>query len=106
MLYGIDADLERTREHRREHLRRVAEVANLMLDAGIILLVTAAELTREDLELIGIMVDPELIETVWVGADVTTDLASDLQVAPGDATEGAGRAEEFLRRRGVIPEDG
>ena len=33
-------------------MRRLGEVANLMLDAGIILIVAAAELTQEDLEVI------------------------------------------------------
>ena len=41
----------RSRENRHEHVRRLAEVANLMLDAGIILIVSAQELTQEDLEL-------------------------------------------------------
>ena len=34
-LYGVDADIARTAENRREHIRRLAEVANLMLDAGM-----------------------------------------------------------------------
>ena len=55
------------RENRSEHLRRLGEVANLMLDAGVILIVTAAELTQDDLELIKTTVDPDRIETVWVG---------------------------------------
>ena len=44
VLYGVDADIERKPENRQEHIRRLGEVANLMLDAGIILIVTAAEL--------------------------------------------------------------
>jgi bifunctional enzyme CysN/CysC len=103
VLYGVDADLDRTREHRREHLRRVAEVANLMLDAGVILLVTAAELTRQEIELFGIMVDPEQIETVWVGPHVTTDIAFDLQIPAGSTAEGASLVVDLLRRRGIIP---
>ena len=103
VLYGVDADLDRTREHRQEHLRRVAEVANLMLDAGVILLVTAAELTRQELELFGIMVDPELIETVWVGPHVTTDIGFDLQIPAGTTAEGASLVEDLLRRQGIIP---
>jgi len=47
---GAD-DIARTREIRREHVRRLAEVANLMLDAGMLLIVSAQELTQEDLEL-------------------------------------------------------
>jgi bifunctional enzyme CysN/CysC len=102
VLYGVDADLERTREHRREHLRRMAEVANLMLDAGVILLVTASELTQEDLDLIRITVEPEQILTVWLGSRITTDIGFDLQLA-GDLAAGVGEAERLLEDRGIIP---
>src|SRR5919112_288173 len=50
VLYGVDADIERKQANRLEHMRRLAEVANIMLDAGIILVVAAAELTQDDLE--------------------------------------------------------
>lgn len=103
VLYGVDADLDRTREHRREHLRRVAEVANLMLDAGVILLVTASELTRQELELFGIMVDSEQIQTIWVGPHITTDIGFDLQIPAGTTAEAASRVEDLLRRQGIIP---
>ena len=63
VLYGVDADIERKPENRLEHMRRLAEVANLMLDAGIILVVAAAELTQEDLEVIKTAVQPDWIET-------------------------------------------
>ena len=67
VLYGVDADIERKHENRLEHLRRLAEVANLMLDAGVILIVAAPGLTQEDLELIKTGVDPDRIEVIWVG---------------------------------------
>ena len=66
--------LRRRRRHRAQAGEPIAstcaawaEVANLMLDAGAILIVTAAELTQEDLEVIKTAVDPDRIETVWVG---------------------------------------
>ncbi len=64
VLYGVDADIERKPENRLEHMRRLAEVANLMLDAGIILVVAAAELTQDDLEIIKTAVQPDWIETI------------------------------------------
>ena len=67
VLYGVDADIERKQENRLEHMRRLAEVANLMLDAGIILVVAAAELTQDDLEVIKTAVQPDWIETIWAG---------------------------------------
>ena len=80
VLYGVDADIARDRENRHEHIRRLAEVANLMLDAGMILIVTAIELTQEDLELIKTTVAQDRIETIWFGDDITTDIAHDLVV--------------------------
>ncbi len=93
VLYGVDADIERKQENRLEHMRRLAEVANLMLDAGIILVVAAAELTQDDLEVIKTAVQPDWIETVWAGDTITTDLACDLQLPGGAVPGGGGPAE-------------
>jgi bifunctional enzyme CysN/CysC len=103
VLYGVDADLDRGGEQRSEHLRRLAEVANIILDAGMILVVTAHELTQEDLELVRTAVDPDRIETVWVGDTVTTDLACDLVIAPDENTvESLDRIKRLLQDSGVI----
>jgi bifunctional enzyme CysN/CysC len=102
VLYGVDADIGRKQENRLEHMRRLAEIANLMLDAGIILVVAAAELTQEDLEVIKTAVQPDLIETVWAGDTITTDLACDLHL-PGEAIpESVDRLKAHLQDKGVI----
>ena len=81
LLYGVDADIKNgDNGHKEEHLRRLAEVSHLMLDAGAILVVTAVELTQSDLELIKTTVNPQQIETVWLGDRVTTDLEFDLHI--------------------------
>lgn len=103
VLYGVDADIERTRDNRLQHMRRLAEVANVMLDAGMILIVSAAELTQDDLELIKTAVDPDRIETVWVGDRITTDIAADLRIdldEPGD--DATDRILHLLQDKGVI----
>ena len=103
VLYGVDADITRSTENRQEHVRRLAEVANLMLDAGMILIVTAIELTQDDLELIKTSVDPDRIETVWVGERVTTDLTCDLLLTePEDVNEGVERIKLLLQDKGII----
>jgi bifunctional enzyme CysN/CysC len=103
VLYGVDADIERKSENRSEHLRRLGEVANLMLDAGAILIVTAADLSQEDLEVIKTSVDPDRIETVWVGDTVTTDIACDLILADEEAEEeGVERIKRLLQDKGVL----
>jgi bifunctional enzyme CysN/CysC len=102
VLYGVDADLDR-RENRAEHMRRLAEVANIMLDAGVILLVSAAELTAEDLDLICASVEPERIATVWMGDRHATDLRADLVLdAGGDLAESVEHLRTLLQKAGVI----
>ena len=103
VLYGVDADIGRQRENRLEHMRRLAEVANIMLDAGMILIVTAAELTTDDLEVIRAAVEPERIETIWVGDRMTTDLECNLYVSDGEGrTEALERIETRLKDLGVV----
>jgi bifunctional enzyme CysN/CysC len=102
VLYGVDADIERKQENRLEHMRRLGEVANLMLDAGIILVVAAAELTQDDLEVIKTAVQPDWIETVWAGDTITTDLACDLHLPGGAIPEAVDRLKAHLQDKGVI----
>jgi bifunctional enzyme CysN/CysC len=102
VLYGVDADIERKQENRLEHMRRLAEVANLMLDAGIILVVAAAELTQDDLEVIKTAVQPDWIETIWAGDSVTTDLSVDLHLPGGAVPEAVDRLKAHLQDKGII----
>jgi bifunctional enzyme CysN/CysC len=102
VLYGVDADIERKPENRLEHMRRLAEIANLMLDAGIILVVAAAELTQDDLEVIKTAVQPDWIETIWAGDTITTDLAVDLQLPGGAVPEAVDRLKAHLQDKGII----
>jgi bifunctional enzyme CysN/CysC len=102
VLYGVDADIARKPENRLEHMRRLAEVANLMLDAGMILIVAAAELTQDDLEVIKTAVQPDWIETIWAGDTITTDLAVDLQLPGGAVPEAVDRLKAHLQDKGII----
>jgi bifunctional enzyme CysN/CysC len=103
VLYGVDADIDRTTANRAEHLRRLSEVANILLDAGVILIVSAARLTQEDLDLVKTTVQPDRIETVWIGDHVTTDLDCDLHLPEGEAPdEAVPRIKGLLRDKGII----
>jgi bifunctional enzyme CysN/CysC len=103
VLYGIDADIKGTGNKREEHIRRLSEVANLLLDAGVIVVATAIELTGDDLEIIKTVVDPERIEVVWTGEPVTTDIPHDLIIPdPGNVEEAVGLMKNMLQERGVI----
>ena len=86
VIHGVDADLtpHGSIEVQREHVRRLAEVANLLLDAGLILILTAVEFTQDDLQIMRTILDAKAIETVWIGDEVTTDLQFDLKVEDRD----------------------
>ncbi|MBM4310218.1 MAG: adenylyl-sulfate kinase [Deltaproteobacteria bacterium] len=104
VLYGIDADIKgRDGNQHQEHMRRLSEVANILLDAGIILLLTAVELTQDDLEIMKTTVSPEKIETVWVGENVTTDIAYDLQLTQHEnVEESVDILKAYLQDKGII----
>jgi len=104
VLYGVDADIKGKSDYHREHLRRLAEVAHLLLDAGLILIVTAIELTQEDLELIKTTIHTDKIETVWVGEKVTTDISYDLGILSMEDHETAiQKIMTMLHEKGVLP---
>jgi len=103
VLYGVDADIARGQEQHQEHLRRLAEIANILLDAGMILIVSAAELTQDDLEVLKTSLPPELICTVWLGDRVTTDLACDFVLTEAEReSRGPDALKTLLEDQGVI----
>ena len=104
VVYGVDSDIARgERDIRKEHIRRLGEVANLMLDAGIILIVSAQELAQDELDLIRTTVDPDRIETVWVGDTTNADLDCDLTLVERDGDEeNVARIRTLLVEKGVL----
>jgi bifunctional enzyme CysN/CysC len=103
LLYGVDADLERQDEHRAEHVRRFSEVANILLDAGLIVIATAIGLTQHEVDLIATTVGAGRVSSAWIGDQVTTNLHADLVVTETEAAEeGVSRLKELLQEKGVI----
>lgn len=104
LLYGVDADIKASvKNDKKEHFRRLAEVANIMLDAGVILVVSVIELTREDQQQLQLVFSHERINTVWLGKEVTTDIDIDLhipEVLSQDKT--VVKIKEFLQNKGII----
>jgi len=70
-LYSVDSDIQ------NGHIHRFAEVANLMLDAGMILIITASSLKEADLRIIKMTISMD-IQTIWVGSQITTDINADI----------------------------
>lgn len=113
VLYGVDADIKggftdnrifKQREaDNREHLRRLAEVANLMLESGMMLIVTAIELTKQNMEIITATVNTKNIMTIWVGKNITTDIDYDIYL-PEYASEeqAAAKIKVHLQEKGII----
>ena len=75
-------------------------MANILLDAGCLLIITAIELTQDDLEIVKAVVNPERIEVVWVGEEVTTDIATDLVISqPGNVAEAVDSIKTLCRTK-------
>ena len=105
LLYGVNADLKRHDAPGgwREHVRRFAEVANLFIDAGVILIVTAIELNQEDLDVLKTVVGEDKIQVVWVGDKVTTDISHDIHVqSREEINEGVVKVKHLLQDRGIV----
>lgn len=101
-LYGVGADTKKASvQDHTEQIRRFAEVANLMLDAGMILVVTATDLTKSDYKILKTVVEGEF-EIVWVGNEMTTDISPDLQLADKDYEKSISRIKNMLKDTGAI----
>ena len=105
IVYGLDADIREKGkiEMRSEHLRRVAEVGHILLDAGIILILTAIELNQDELELIKTHVNPDFIETVWIGDQITTDISPDIHIPSEiDMERDVSKIKSYLQNNNII----
>jgi bifunctional enzyme CysN/CysC len=103
ILYGLDADIEGREDIGQEHIRRLAELANIMLDAGMIIIVSAADLSQKDLGLIRALVGYDNVRTIWYGTDITTDIEYDLHLPEEEDLGGAvERIKELMCAWGVL----
>ena len=103
ILYGLDADIEGREDIGQEHIRRLAELANIMLDAGLLLVVSAANLSQQDLGLIKALIGADNVKTVWFGSEVSTDIEYDLHLPESDDIDtGVEQIKELLYVNHVI----
>jgi len=111
VLYGVDSDIKNIysnakQENREEHIRRLAEVSNILLETGAILIVTATMLTQDDMELIRTVVSPDSendIITYWLGKDIDTDIKADMVISDfEDALRTALVIKDDLKNRNII----
>lgn len=101
LLRGLDVDLDK--QARREHVRRMAEVAHLLMDAGLIVLATASNLTDEELKLFQEVTLRESILIVNVGQNDFVEGLVDLQLPnPKTLDENADTVLKLLEASGVF----
>lgn len=67
---GLNSDLSFSPEDRRENIRRIAEVANLMMDAGLVVLASFISPYREDRENVKRIVGYENFVEVFINTPV------------------------------------
>jgi bifunctional enzyme CysN/CysC len=108
LLYGIDADIKNGASDpddvEVEYFRRLAEVANLMLNAGLILVVSARDLRKEDLLVLETVLAERFgrIYTVWAGDIITTNLVPTLHLNAEECQHADQSIKTFLQNEGVL----
>jgi bifunctional enzyme CysN/CysC len=103
VLYGLDADIKGNNNHREEHLRRLSEIANLFIDAGLILIITAINLSDRDLEIFKTSIIDEKIKVVWSNDNPPYDISYDIKI-PGiiNIKDSVMKIKNFLLENGII----
>ncbi len=104
LLSGIDTDLKnKLQNSMQKHFHRLAEVANIMLDAGVIMIVSFVELQRADQLQMQLDFNHESFITVWLGDKITTDAEVDLHLRlPFTSDRAAATIKEYLQAKGII----
>lgn len=103
-LYGVGADTKSGgEEDHKEQIRRFAEVANLMLDAGMILIVTATRLTESDRKIMKAVIQKEM-DIFWIGDEVSTDIKMDMRLKDSefDYEKNIRKIRTLLKDKGIL----
>ncbi len=103
LLRGLDADLERHKAARHEHVRRLGEVSHLMMDAGLLVLATASNLNDDELRLLQEVTSRDMILIVNVGANDFRQGIVDLNLDPAKSIqENVGQVLSLMKASGVF----
>ncbi len=105
ILYGVDADIRQSEGIRREHIRRLAEVAHVLLQSGFLLIVTAIGLTEEEMSIFRTVVEMERVLTMWIGPRKGADLEVDWPIENMNDTQAVVNSViAELKARGILEE--
>jgi len=106
LLYGMDADIKRREiefDRNVEHLRRLAETGNMFLDAGMILIMTASEVGKDELHLLSEIIGEEKLLNVFIGAENERAEHIDVFLEKEETTQQfIGEIKQELKQRGFI----
>ncbi len=103
LLRGLDADIENHKKARREHVRRMGEVAHILMDAGLIVFATASNLNDEELRLLQEVADRASIFIVNVGKNEFRDGSVDLNLSEkNSAAKNAKAVLAFLDEHKIL----
>lgn len=102
VVHGVDADIAGVGGTRPEHLRRLGEVANILLDAGLIVVAAAANLMAHEIDALRTAIGEDRLHTVWIGEARETNEATDLQLPADESPERFERISALLQRHGTI----
>jgi len=105
LLYGIGADIRGIGEDvRPEHIRRLAEIGNMMMHVGLILVVSAQEISENDVRVLKTSLNGrgDRLITIWAGNTITTDLAPDLKFLENEIHGADEEITKYLKENGFI----
>jgi len=105
VLYGVDADIVDSKNEgvKDEHIRRLAEISNIMLDFGSILIVTAVVLTNYELNIIKTSVGYENVMVFWIGDDIPKNIDDYNQIKDVESVKSSIEyIREILYEKGII----
>lgn len=74
---GLNRDLGFSREDRRENIRRIAEVAAVLVNQGVVALVSVISPFREDRNAARALFSPQQFVEVYINTDLQTCIARD-----------------------------
>jgi len=99
ILRGLDSDIGK--EKRKEHIRRLGEVSHILLDAGLITIATASDLTVDELKLLQEIMGRENMFIVGIGRLENGVYNLDLNPEE-DINKSAIKIMDLLKFKGVV----
>ncbi len=85
LLRGLDSDIDK--EKREEHIRRLGEVSNILIDAGLIVIATASDLNEDELKILQTINTKNNMFIVNCGSKILDCNMIDQDINPEDTSE-------------------